>query len=47
MEKNLKSFSYHRGEKHIPFEEVYVAHNWTDTADSINAKLIEGKHVVF
>jgi hypothetical protein len=30
----------------VPFEQVYVADNTTDTADSINAKLQTGLHVV-
>ena len=42
---NTTGADWSRGDK-IPFEDVYVADNTTDTASTINAKLAAGRHVV-
>ena len=43
---NTRGQSYHPDETKYPFESVYVANNFTDTAATINAKLAEGLHLV-
>jgi len=45
MEYNLNSFSYHRLETTIGFENVFVA-TQDNTADEINAKLDSGLHLI-
>lgn len=45
MEYNLDTFSYHRYEKVIDFEDVFVADELS-TAKDINAKLDAGLHLV-
>jgi len=39
--------SYHSSETVIPFTDVYVADNSTDTASTINQKLLAGLNIVF